>query len=130
MDTVQFEELKNLLLEIASLQKESTPPRTSYVVKKKGQLFQVDELRVTEDIPKDVNPKEYAVTEALDLLEKAKVIEPAFSGVNNTNVPFAQTPAMPTVRAQIVNNLCSICGQPAKVSKKGNQYCACWYKDA
>ena len=73
MDTVQFEELKNLLLEIASLQKESTPPRTSYVVKKKGQLFQVDELRVTEDIPKDVNPKEYAVTEALDLLEKAKV---------------------------------------------------------
>ena len=29
----------------------------------------------------------------------------------------------------VENGLCTICQSPAKTSKKGNQYCSCWYED-
>jgi hypothetical protein len=120
MTEIQYEELKQLLETILQEQKKPSPPRTSYVVKKKGQLFQVDELRVTEDVPEDVNPKEYAVTEALDLLQKSKAIEPAASGVNNTNIPFAEFPNQET------NKTCPKCSRPLTLRNgKNGQFYGC-----
>jgi len=125
MDTVQFEELKQLLETILLGQGKPQAARTSYVVRKKGQLFQVDELRVTEDVPEGVNPKEYAVTEVVDLLEKSKAIETTASGVNNTAVPYNQMPNTGPEKA------CSQCGKTMKIREgKNGQFWGCTgYRD-
>ena len=134
MDTIQFEELKKRLTAIE--EKVATQAdRVSVVVKLKGEVFKVDEMRVTTDVPHGNNPHEWAIEEAKNLITKSKEVQGLASGVNGTNtapLPIPQfnnqsyTQSKPK-DGKIVNGLCTLCGGHASLSAKGNQYCKCWY---
>lgn len=141
MDTIQFEELRKgietLSAAIAKLKEDNNSDRVSLVAKLKGQVWKMDEVRLTMDVPAGNNPHEWAVQESENLIDKvAKSIQGLASGVNGTNQPPmqytpTQTPAVINsgvkCPGKIVNNICSVCGTVAKVSKTGNQYLPCWY---